>query len=467
MLVIRTSVHIMPEVKPPFKIIEKLQQTGEWKMKHSLLTSIPPDVKTKPGISLFGALILIGTVGFTQQVSALEVGPGSTAYFDSAESAKYEQTDDCDPTNQGICGADSTLTTAGAYAMSVLTTTKRARQSSLLIKPFSVPESNLGSQPENTVLDARVTGLVKWRGTLWSVDLSTLGMLTIPALGPTADAFIRVSLKDVTDQDEDKHFEVGNAAIADFHCDPVDRELGAEVPIPLVSDGVELSVQVGWCEEHSEDSFNFGAKVIQGHKYELQLTMICQAITGAAPTIVSACSFNPTPISYDLESELNNALAHLTDSKLSITIPSLVISMPSIDVPIDLPGEDFDFTVPIDVPSITIPETTIDFSEVLLATVEGIFTAIPNIVPSIDDGGLDWEYMTVTIDPDVTGLLRSAKNEILGQVGLVRDDIEIVRKGVGQSINLLHTPQGKRETPILDGYPDLCGDGDCGWGEGR
>lgn len=430
-------------------------------MKHYLLTSTCLGVKNH-GISLLGTLMLIGTVGVTQQVSALdEVNPGSTAYFDSAEGSFKKHSDDC---NSNICGASATSNQAGAYVFSIATSTQRARQTSVLIKPFRVPESDLGDQPENTVLDARVTGSVKWRGTLWTLDFSTLGTVTIPALGPTVDAFIRVSLVDVTDPNQP--FEAGNASIADFHCDPIDRELGVEIPVPLVSDGVELEVKVGWCEEHSEDTFNFGAKVIQGHDYELQLTMICQAITGAVPTLLSACSFNPTPISYDLKTELDNALDSLSSSDLSIKTPPVTIDMPSINIPIDLPGEDFDFDVDVKVPNISIPGETIDLSVLLKGAVKPIISSfVDAMIPSIDNGYLEWDYMTVTIDPDVTGLLGSTKNEILGEVGLVRDDLEVVRKGVGQSINLLHTPQGQRQTTNLDGYLDLCGDGDCAWGE--
>ncbi len=439
-------------------------------MRYSLLSSTPPREKT-PGISLLGALMLIGTVGLTQQVSALDVFPGSTEYFGSAESSE-SNSEHCDsPPN--ICGASATSNKAGAYAFSIFSTTQRARQKSELIKSFSVPKSDLGSEPVDTVLDARVTGNVKWRGTLWTLDLSKFGNVTIPALGPTADAFIRVSLVDVTDTDQ--RFEAGNASIADFHCDPIDRELGVEMPVPLASDGVDIEFKVGWCEEHSEDSFNFGAKVIQGHHYELRLTMICQAITGAVPTLLSACSFNDTAISYNLKDELENGFKNLTDGALNIKIPDIPINMPSATFPLTIPPEEvigiakgdlIDETITINIPNTKIPGFTIPVSDVFTEAVQAAITSfVDALVPSIDDGYLEWDYMTVTIDPDVTGLLRSAKKKILTEVGGVQDDIEIVRKGVRQSINLLHTPQGKRETPILDGYPDLCGDGNCNWGE--
>lgn len=438
-----------------------------------MLSSTPPREKN-PGISLLGALMLIGTVGFTQQVSALDVLPGSTEFFGSAGSDSESHSDDCN-SHPNICGASATPNKAGAYAFSIFSTTQRARQESELIKSFSVPKSDLGDPLMDTVLDARITGKVKWRGTLWTLDLSKLGTVTIPALGPTADAFIRVSLKDVTDKNKDKHFEVGNAAIADFHCDPIDRELGLEMPVPLASDGVDIELKVGWCEEHSEDSFNFGAKVIQGHDYELKLTMICQAITGAVPTLLSACSFNDTDISYNLKDELEKGFENLTDGALDITIPDIPINMPSATFPLTIPpkevigigeGDLIDEIVTIDIPDTKIPGFTAPVSDVFTEAVQAAITSfVDELVPSIDDGYLEWDYMTVTIDPDVNGLLRSAKKEILTEVGGVRDDIEIVRKGVSQSINLMHTPQGKRETPILDGYPDLCGDGNCNWGE--
>jgi hypothetical protein len=444
-------------------------------MKNCLTTTARPEIKI-PVISLCCALMIAGTTGFPQDLFALdEVSPGTTAYFDSAEASSQTSTDDC--VSGYNCGGSATSTKAGVYAFLVGTTTQRARQTRVLRKAFSIPESDVGNPPENTVLDARVTGNVKWRGTLWTLDLSTLGTVTFPALGPTADAYIRVALVDVTDPNQP--FEVGNEAIADFHCDPIDRELGAEIPVPLVSDGVELEVKVGWCEENSEDTFNFGAKVIQGQHYELQLTMICQAITGAVPTLLSACSFNDTPISYNLETELKSAFSDLSNSSLTLKVPDIPVNMPDATFPLVLPeaeiigierGDIIDTTIDISIPNTSIPGFIfeIDFSDVLGGAVAPIITSLVDaLIPSIDDGYLEWDYMTVTIDPDITGLLRSTKNEILGEVGLVRDDLEIVRKGVGQSINLLHTPQGQRETKALDGYPDLCGDGDCDWGEGK
>lgn len=438
-------------------------------MKHSLLTSIPPEVKT-PVISLLGAVMLIGTVGFTQQVSALDVGPGETAYFNLPEDSFGSNSPDCDlPAN--LCEPSSSFNAgssqAGSYAISIFTQTNTARQSSGLIKKFSVPDSPLG-EPENTVLDARITGSTKWRGSLWSIDFSTFGPVIFPSLGPKAEAFIRVSLVDVTNPSEP--FEAGNTAIADFDCTP-DRALGATIPLPLVSEGVELAAEVGWCEEDSEDTFNFGAKVIQGHDYELQLIMICQAITGVKPTLLSACTFNPSPVAFDLTSLVSGAFDDLiNNSDLSIDTPAINIVLPNINIPIEIPlpdpAPDLDFDIDVDVPDISIPGATIDFAVPLQQAVQPTIDTILNaLVPKIDDGYLQWDYMTVTIDPDVTALIGSTKNEILGQVGLVRDDLEVVRKGVGQSINLLHTPQGKRETTTLDGYPDLCGDGNCDWGE--
>ena len=439
-------------------------------MNHIKITTHILEKTCRP--SLAAAMILtIGTFATAQQAVALDINPNTTAYFGEAESSSEKHTDDCDVA-PNICGSSYNTERAGVHAFSIGSTTQRARQTRVLIKPFSVPESDLGAPPENTVLDARVTGNVKWRGTLWTLDLSKLGTVTIPALGPTADAYIRVSLVDVTDPS--LPFEVGNDGIADFHCDPIDRELGGEMPVPLASDGVDLELKVGWCEEHSEDTFSFGAKVIQGHDYELQLSMICQAITGAVPTLLSACSFDDTPINYDLKAELEDAFSQHTDG-LSIKIPDIPIAMPDAEFELVIPPEEIigigrgdliDDKVEIIIPDTKIPGFDINISQAFIDGVTSSITAfVDAMIPSIDDGYLEWDYMTVTINPDIVGLLGSTKNEILGEVGLVRDDIETVRRGVARNMKLLHTPQGNRMTDRLYGYPDLCGDGDCTWPE--
>jgi hypothetical protein len=214
---------------------------------------------------------------------------------------------------------------------------------------------------------------------------------------------------DVTDPNN--QFEVGNAAVADFGCEP-DRTVGAKVTLPLVSDPAELELDVGWCEEDSSDTFDFGAKVITGHTYELQMALICQATTGFPLSLLSACTFNPSPLSFDL--------AALIGDNLSVTIPGLTV----------------DFGVPIGDVEL-IPETTIDLD----AITEPVADVL---VPSVDDGFLQGGYMAVTVDEDVPSLVRS---------------------GVSEALRLLHTPEGQRDTGSLILYPDLCGDRDCVWPE--
>ena len=110
---------------------------------------------------------------------------------------------------------------------------------------------------------------------------------------------------DVTDPDPANHFEVGNAAIADFSCEP-DRTLGVKVILPLVSDGVDVEFAVGVCEEESADTFCYGAKLIRGHTYEMQLAVTCQATTGTPttpatillPITLAAASFHSTPVAF-------------------------------------------------------------------------------------------------------------------------------------------------------------------------
>ncbi|MCP4379483.1 MAG: hypothetical protein GY794_25345 [bacterium] len=219
---------------------------------------------------------------------------------------------------------------------------------------------------------------------------------------------------DVTDTNEDNHFEVGNAAVADFGCEP-DRTAGVKVSLPLVSDPVEFEAELGWCEEDSSDTFSFGAKVITGHTYELQMTIFCQATTGFPLSILSACTFNPSPLSFDLAEIIAGS-----GNSLSFTIPGLTV----------------DFGDPIGDVEL-IPETPVDLSGALSLVTDAL-------IPSIDDGFLEWDYMTVTIDEDVPSLVRS---------------------GVSEALRLLHTPSGRRETAGLVLYPNLCTDGDCDWPE--
>ena len=207
---------------------------------------------------------------------------------------------------------------------------------------------------------------------------------------------------------------MGNAAVADFGCEP-DRSVEIKITLPLVSDPVELGAEVGWCEEDSSDTFSFGAKVITGHTYELQMTIYCQATTGFPLALLSACTFNPSPLAFDLVDTITNSGA-----SLSFTIPGLSI----------------DFGDPLGEVEL-FPDTTIDLSGALSGLTDFF-------IPTIDNGFLEWDYMTVTIDEDVPSLVRS---------------------GVSEALRLLHTPSGQRETNGLVLYPDLCTDGDCNWPE--
>lgn len=55
--------------------------------------------------------------------------------------------------------------------------------------------------------------------------------------------------------------------------------------------------------------------------------------------------------------------------------------------------------------------------------------------------------MTVTVDPNMVGL---------------------IRKGLSETIRLLNTPSGRRQSGPFEGnpgFPALCGDGECDWPE--
>lgn len=355
------------------------------------------------------AMLLAGTFGGVPPALAQTIGvldPGNVAVFDPDGT-----------TFVNSCGLFATCGTSddlgsnkvGNFVVVGGTTDSDLIQSTMT-KRFMIPTTT----DSDIVLDARVTGSTAWRGSLFLVDLTKIDNVTIPSLGLKSEAFIRVGLVDVTDADPANHFEVGNAAVADFGCEP-DRTAGLKVSLPLVSDPIEFEAELGWCEEDSSDTFSFGAKVITGHTYELQMTIFCQATTGFPLSILSACTFNPSPLSFDLAQII-------TDSgiSLSFTIPGISVDFGDVIGNIEF-----------------IPETTVDLSGLLSAVTDAL-------IPSIDDGFLEWHYMTVTIDEDVASLVRS---------------------GVSEALRLLHTPQGQRETSGLVLYPDLCTDGDCDWPE--
>ncbi|MCP4386723.1 MAG: hypothetical protein GY802_00380, partial [Gammaproteobacteria bacterium] len=83
-----------------------------------------------------------------------------------------------------------------------------------------------------------------------------------------------------------------------------------------------------------------------------------------------------------------------------------------------------------------------------------------------------WDYMNIAVAPNLSALVRNVRSNVINGVQAseatittavegVGDDVEVVRTGVAESIRLLHTPSGRRESGPIDGYPDLCGDGQC------
>jgi len=375
----------------------------------------------KTGISaaLFG-----GALGLASHVMAVDqVAPGTTAYFDDPIELVIANSGDCNQaTNE--CGS-SAVTTPGAakigtYVVSTFNTTSNSRATGGLVKTFTVPGA------EGDVLDARITGSTAWRGSLYVIDFTNVGFSLLSSLGAKAEAFLRVSVVDVTNPNAP--FEVGNDAIADFDCEP-GSDLGFTIPIPLVSDGVDLEATIGVCEQESNDTFNFGAKVITGHTYELQLTAICQTTTGALqPTLLSACTFNPSPIAFDLSTILDDALTQAFNN-LNLVVPD---AKPSLKLQLDPP-------------KIEVSLDDLDVGQELTNVVKPLLTGITNsLIPKIDNGFVSWDYMTVTIDENVTGMIRDS---------------------LGETIRLLHTPQGKRTSGPIDQFPELCGDGDCAWAE--
>jgi hypothetical protein len=361
-------------------------------------------------------------------VSALDVLPGTTQYFDSPVELSIPSSGDCGAaTNECHGMGDSGSSEAGSYVISFFNTTNNSRATGALKQTFTIPADSSG---EEIVLDARVTGSTTWRGSLYVIDLSKAGFTLLSSLGAKAEAFIRVGLVDVTPANPSGDFEVGNDAVADFDCE-AGNELGFTVPLPLVSDGVDLEVEVGVCEQESTDTFNFAAKVMTGHTYELQLAITCQTTTGLLqPTLLAGCTFNPSPISFDLTQLLGDALDDAFNA---------------IDLTVKLePTVEIDLTEP----SFEVTLGDVNVGDALKVPVKAALSEITNsLIPKIDDGFVSWDYMTVTIDPNMVGL---------------------VRTGLSEAIRLLHTPQGKRTSGPLTGdpgYPDLCGDGDCDWPE--
>ncbi|MGI9287105.1 MAG: hypothetical protein ACR2P1_17105 [Pseudomonadales bacterium] len=382
-------------------------------MKHLKISRHIPFESIPRYLLLSVAMLLAGTFSvvpdaLAQTVASLD--PGNVAVYEP-DGTIFVTCSDNDPSSIATCGTSNDVDPDKKVGNFVITggTTGSDVIQSTMTKRFEVPTTT----DSDIVLDARVTGSTAWRGSLYTVDFTKIDNITIPSLGLKSEAFIRVGLVDVTDPTN--VFEVGNAAVADFGCEP-DRTVGAKLSLPLVSDPVEFEAEVGWCEEDSSDTFSFGAKVITGHTYELQMTIFCQATTGFPLSILSVCTFNPSDLSFDLSQIIDDEAP-----SLSFTIPALEIDFGGAIGEIEF-----------------IPETEIDFLDDVLSAVANVF------VPDIDDGFLEWDYMTVTIDEDVPTLVRS---------------------GVSEALRLLHTPSGNRQTSGLVLYPMLCADGECDWPE--
>ncbi len=424
-------------------------------------------------------LVLCAISASHQALAQVSVYPGTDEYFgpDTIDGSFDDKIGDCDsPTN--LCGtnADTGAGEVYTYSAALFNTTQISTTVSGLYKEFTVP--SVGDT--DTLLDARITGGASWRGSFYIVDFTKIAFINLPSLGAKAEGFVRVSLVDVTDPGDP--FDVGNDAIEDFGCEP-DREIGGKIPLPLVSDGIDIGAEIGWCEEDRSETFSFGAKVIPGHTYQIQLAMVCQSTTGVPLTFASVCVFNNTVNSdFNLADELDVALDKLGDelSDLSISLGTIKLPDISVDLPgwirslCDVAGEDCD-SINVNLPDIALPDIPLPVADIIDSFLSPMNNVVVNaLAPSIDKGFMSWDYMNVTIDPDLTALVGDAESDILGQVAsstaaitaavdTVSGEVEVVRTGVADSIRLLHTPNGKRSAGPIAGYPDLCGDGDCRW----
>ncbi len=380
------------------------------------------------------------------------VNPGTTFFFDLPDDSFSSP---CDSGQLTFCETEVDAVgpgTMGSYVVTSLTKTKSFIKINTLTKQFTVPADGHAGN----VVNARITGSTKWRGTLATVDWSQLTPAQFGNLGTRADALLRTSLLDVTDPDPTNHFEVGNAAIADFSCEP-DRTVGLNIPLPLTSDGVDVEFAVGVCEEESADTFSYGAKLIRGHTYEMQLAVTTQATTGTPttpatlllPITLAAASFHSTPVAFSFDEGID-----IPDIEIT-TIEEDLGFLPFTIIPefgVDLDPVPFSFTVPkVEIPKINI-DLTIPTDPLEVAVNE----VLEFILPEVDNGFVEWDYFTVTIDPDRAAQL----SDLSAQLTALADQAAELREGVVDSIRLLHTPQGKRTS----NYPGACGDG-CDWPE--
>ena len=87
--------------------------------------------------------------------------------------------------------------TMGSFVCTKLTKTKSFININTLTKQFTVPADGHAGN----VVNARITGSTKWRGTLAVIDWTQLSPAQFGSLGTRADALLRTSLLDVTDPD--------------------------------------------------------------------------------------------------------------------------------------------------------------------------------------------------------------------------------------------------------------------------
>ena len=136
-----------------------------------------------------------------------------------------------------------------------------------------------------TLLDARIVGDVSWRGTLFAVGFQPPGDFS----SSRASVFILASLVDVTPSLPNP-IEAGNAEVFANECSPGDT--GIEIPL------TDIGLQACRVEElFSNSTFNFAAKVVTGHTYEIRLTTICKFDTGVFDFPI-ICSFSETDLDF-------------------------------------------------------------------------------------------------------------------------------------------------------------------------
>ena len=334
----------------------------------------------------------------------------------------------------------------GSYVVTSLTKTKSFININTLTKRFTVPADGHAGN----VVNARITGSTKWRGTLAVLDWTQLTPATFGSLGTRADALLRTSLLDVTDPDPANHFEVGNAAIADFSCEP-DRTLGYKFILPMVSDGIDVEFAVGLCEEESADTFSYGAELIRGHTYEMQLAVTTQATTGwpttpatlILPITLAASSFYSSPLAFSFDERLED-----------IDIPDIDLGTIEEDLGGILPLEILPSISVLDLDKVVIPKIKIDLTIPTDPIEDAVNEVLEFILPEVDNGFVEWDYFTVTIDEDIEAQI----SEVVAQASDLADQIAEIREGVVDNIRLLNTPQGQRTS----NYPGACGDG-CDW----